>query len=69
MKYTRKAIREVNNSLTGWVFAHLVNYLDHPVNQSYPLSKITHPVNYPPTDKIDTMIIIEIQFKPKLKRN
>ena len=24
--------REVNNRLTGWAFAHLVNYFAHPVN-------------------------------------
>ena len=24
--------REVNNRLTGWSFAHLVNYFAHPVN-------------------------------------
>ena len=24
--------REVNNRLTGWTFAHLVDYFTHPVN-------------------------------------
>ena len=24
--------REVHNKLTGWVFAHLVNYFAHPIN-------------------------------------
>ena len=39
-------IREVNNRLTGWAFAHLVNYFAHPVNLTCPLSKIAHPVYY-----------------------
>ena len=33
-KYTkgRKILRDVNNRLTGWTSAHLVNYFAHPVN-------------------------------------
>ena len=27
-----ESAREVNNRLTGWAFAHLVNYFTHPVN-------------------------------------
>ena len=30
--FTAVAYREVNNRLTGWAFAHLVNYFAHPVN-------------------------------------
>ena len=32
--------------LTGWAYAHLVNYFAHPVNSTGPLPKIAHPVNY-----------------------
>ena len=38
--------REVNNRLTGWAFAHLVNQFAHPVNSTCPLPKFAHPVNY-----------------------
>ena len=39
-------IKEVNNRLTGWAFAHLVNYFAHQVNSTCPLLKIALPVNY-----------------------
>ena len=38
---------EINNRLTGWVFAHLVNYFAHPVNSSCPLPITAHPVTGP----------------------
>ena len=39
-------VREVNNRLTGWAFAHPVNSFAHPVNSTRPLLKTAHPGNY-----------------------
>ena len=55
--------REVNNRLIGWAIAHLVNYFAHPVNKTYPLPKITHPVNYLAHRKIGTVIILQTDIQ------
>ena len=34
------SFREVNNRLTGWAFAHLVNYFAHPVKYAYSIKTI-----------------------------
>ena len=57
-------IRKVNNRLTGWAFAHLVNFV-HLVNSTYPLPKIAHQVSYLAHRIIGTMIITNRQFRPK----
>ena len=56
--------RDVNNRLTGWAFAHSVNYFVYPVNSTCPLPKIAHPVNYLAQRKIGTTIIKNKKFRP-----
>ena len=57
-----KYVREVNNRLTGWAFAH-------PVNSTCPLPKIAHPVNYLAHRKMGTTFIRNRQFRPKFLQN
>ena len=61
--------REVNNRLTGWVFAHLVNYFAHPVNSTCPLPITAHPVNYLAHRKMGTSIIETRQSRWKFLQN
>ena len=64
-----KGPREVNNRLTGWVFAHLVNYFAHPVNSTCPLPITAHPVNYLAHRKMGTSIIETRQSRWKFLQN
>ena len=56
---------EVNNRLTGWAFAHLVNKFANPVNSTCQLPKIAHPVNYLAHRKMGSTITKNRQFRHK----